>query len=97
LEVMMAAVHARICRKIRERDYYLSLHAEKELLEDQFERSDMEHAILQGFVEKKLTHDPTGTRYLIVGPTPDGRTMGVVCRFRGRNALIIITVFEVGD
>ena len=52
----------RIREKIRSRDYYLSSHSEEEMAEDAFERADMENAILSGFVEKKSTRDPRGTR-----------------------------------
>ena len=81
-------------KKIRGRDYYLSSHAEEEMAEDRFERQDIENAILQGSVEKKLTRDPRGTRYRIEGPATDGRLMNVLCRFKEAGPLIIITVYE---
>ena len=84
----------RIRQKIRQRDYYLSSHAEDEMAEDELERFDVEHAILRGFVEKKLTHDPRGTRYRIEGPTEDGRIMQVLCRFKETGSLVIIAVYE---
>ncbi|MFH1076003.1 MAG: DUF4258 domain-containing protein [Pseudomonadota bacterium] len=84
----------RIRQKIRERDYYLSGHAEEEMAEDGFGRSDMENAILQGHIEKKMTHDPRGTRYRIEGTARDGRVMHVLCRFREASSLIIITIYE---
>ena len=71
----------RIRQMIRDRDYYLSSHAEEEMVDDGFVRSDVENAILQGCVEKKLAHDPRGTRYRVEGPAHDGRVMHVVCRF----------------
>jgi len=88
------SVIERIRQKIRERDYYLSSHAEDEMVEDDFERPDIECAILRGFVERKLTHDPRGTRYRIEGPARDGRPMQVLCRFKETGSLIIITVYE---
>jgi hypothetical protein len=87
----------RIRQKIRWRDYYLSSHAEDELADDGFERADAEHAILRGFVEKKLTADPRGTRCRIEGPARDGRLMHVVCRFRETGSLIVITAYAKGD
>ena len=83
----------RIRAKVRARDYYISAHAEEEMAEDGFERSDMEHAIFEGFVEKKLTHDPRGTRYRIQGPAADGRMMHVLCRFKEAGSLVIVTVY----
>ena len=86
----------RIRRKVRERTYYLSSHAEEEMLADNFDRSDVENAILQGSVVKKLTRDPRGIRYIIEGPGNDSRRMHVVCRFHEAADLIIITVYARG-
>ena len=84
----------RIRQKVRNRDYYLSSHAEEEMAEDGFERQDVENAILQGFIQKKLTHDYRGTRYRVEGPATDERPMHVLCRFKEAGPLIIITVYE---
>ena len=89
----MSVIH-RIRRKIRERDYYLSSHAEEEMAADGFDRLDVENAIFYGIADKRLTHDPRGTRYRIEGPAHDGRLMHVICRFREIGNLIIITVYE---
>jgi len=88
------SVIERIRAKLRARDYYLSAHAEEEMTEDGFERADTENAILAGFVEKKLTHDPRGTRYRVQGPARDGRPMYVLCRFKEVGSLVIITAYE---
>ena len=64
------------------------------MAEDDFDRSDFENAILNGFVQKKLTHDPRGTRYRLEGPANDGRIMHLLCRFKEIGDLIIITVYE---
>jgi len=90
------SVIERMREKIRNRDYYLSSHAEEEMAEDQFERVDMENAILEGSVRKKLTQDPRGTRYRVEGPAKDGRLVHVLCRFKETGPLIIITVYEKG-
>jgi hypothetical protein len=87
------SVIERIRQRIRDRDYFLSSHAEEEMAEDAFERLDVESAILRGIVDKQLTHDPRGTRYRIAGPALDGRPMHVVCRFHEAGNLIIITVY----
>jgi hypothetical protein len=83
----------RIREKIRGRDYFLSSHAEEEMAEDGFERRDMENALLTGFIQKRLTHDPRGTRYRVEGPAADGRLMHVLCRFKEVGALVIVTVY----
>ncbi len=83
----------RIRQQIRDREYFMSSHAEEEMAEDAFERPDVENAILRGTVDKKLTRDPRGTRYRIEGPALDGRWMHVICRFRETGDLIIIAVY----
>jgi len=86
---------SKIRQKVTSRDYYLSSHAEEEMADDRLERNDIEHAILRGKIDKKLTQDVRGTRYRIAGPTEDGRLVHVVCRFKEVGGLIIITVYTV--
>lgn len=85
----------KIRHKILNREYYLSSHAEEEMLDDDLERSDIEHAILKGHIEKTLTADLRGTRYRIEGPAQDDRTLHVLCRFKEVANLIVITVYAV--
>ena len=86
-----------IRQRIYARAYYLSDHVEDEMLEDNLERFDVEHAILKGRIEKKLTKDPRGTRYRIEGPSRDGRIIHVLCRFKESQGLLIITTYEVTE
>jgi hypothetical protein len=90
------SVIEKIREKIRTRDYYISSHAEDEMAEDGFERADIENAILKGFVQKKLTRDPRGTRFRVEGPAIDGRLIHVLCRFKEVGSLIIITAYQKG-
>ena len=92
----MAAIQA-IRQKIIDRAYYLSAHAEEEMVADGFERADIENAICKGRIEKKLTHDERGTRYRIEGPARDSRMMQALCRFKADSHLVIITVYALGD
>jgi hypothetical protein len=85
----------RIRAKIHQRQYYLSSHAEEEMLDDGLDRYDIEHAILKGRIEKRLTHDIRGARYRIEGPVPDGRLIHVICRFHVSRNLLIITVYAL--
>ncbi len=57
----------KIRQKIIDRKYYLSSHAEDEMMADDLERIDVENVILEGRIEKKLTRDKRGTRYRVVG------------------------------
>lgn len=67
------------------------------MLDEQLERFDVEHAILKGKIDKKLTQDARGTRYRMEGPARDGRMIQVVCRFREDSNLIIVTVYAVTE
>ena len=84
-------------QKIRSRDYYLSSHAEDEMVDDYLERTDVENAILQGRIEKVMTHDSRGIRYRVEGATIDGRLIYVICRFRENETLIIITIYALTE
>ena len=64
---------------------------------DRLEREDIENAILKGRIEKKMTHDLRGTRYLIEGPAKDGRRVHVICRFKEYNNLIIVTAYALTE
>jgi hypothetical protein len=85
----------RIRQKIIDRHYYLSSHAEEEMLDDDLERSDVENAILKGKIEKKMSEDTRGTRYRMEGPAIDGRLIHVICRLKEDSNLIIITVYAL--
>jgi muramidase (phage lysozyme) len=47
----------RLRQKINDRDYFLSSHAEDEMVDDMLERRDVEQAIRQGRIEKVMTED----------------------------------------
>ena len=68
----------KIRQKILDRAYYLSSHAEEEMLDDDLERDDVENAILKGQIQKKLSEDFRGTRYRLEGPAKDGRVIHVI-------------------
>ncbi len=87
----------KIRQKILDRAYYLSSHAEDEMLDDGLERGDVENAILKGRVQRKLSEDVRGIRYRIEGPAKDGRLIHVVCRFKEDDNLIVITVYALTE
>lgn len=87
----------RIRQKIVNREYYLSSHAEDEMQDDKIERADVENAILNGRIDKKLTEDIRGTRYKIEGSAKDGRLINIVCRFKENGNLIIITIYALAE
>ncbi|MGH7453090.1 MAG: DUF4258 domain-containing protein [bacterium] len=85
----------KIQQKILRKDYYISWHAEEEMMDDNLERADVVNAILKGRIERKLTHDIRGTRYRIEGPAKDGRMIHVICRFKEDSNLVIITAYTL--
>ena len=87
----------RIRQKVIDRAYYLSSHAEDEMLDDGLERDDVENAIFKGRVQKKLSEDVRGTRYRIEGPAKDGRLIHVICRFKADGDLIVTTVYALTE
>ncbi len=91
----MRGILRRLRQKVIDRDYYLSSHADEEMQDDWLERADVENAILEGEVQKKLTHDPRGIRYRIEGPAIDGRRIHVVCRLDEDDRLRVITVYAL--
>ncbi|WP_363168836.1 DUF4258 domain-containing protein [uncultured Lamprocystis sp.] len=78
-----------------DRDYFLSSHAEEEMLDDDLDRNDIENAILKGRIEKQLSHDSKGTRYRIEGPCLDGRIIHVICRFREESNMLVIKYINI--
>jgi len=52
---------------IREQRYWISVHANKEMSDDNLVSVDLENAILTGKIAKRITKDPRGTRYEVVG------------------------------
>jgi hypothetical protein len=64
--------------------------------EDRLDVLDVESAILTGRLDQTLTHDPRGTRYVVVGHATDERTpVGVVVRFVTLDDMLVLTVYEI--
>ena len=85
----------KIQQSIIDRNYYVSSHAEEEMIDDDLGRKDVENAILKGRINKKMTRDIRGTRYRIEGPARDGRLIHVLCRFKEGSNFIIVTVYAL--
>jgi hypothetical protein len=86
----------RIRNAILDQKYTLTEHAYDEMDEDNFDVLDVEAAILTGQIDQVLTHDPRGTRYVVIGTATDQKTpVGVVGRFLEHDRLLILTVYEI--
>jgi len=55
--------------------------------------ADIEMAIGNGRIRRRFTRDPRGPRYEIVGPTTDGRRVGVICRLKATGKILLITTY----
>ena len=83
--------------RIRTKHYELTGHAEEEREEDGLAMADLQEAMLTGKVERVLTDDPRGHRYVVRGTAQDSREIEVVCRFLASGKLRIITVYVVEE
>jgi len=85
-----------IREKVRTGNYEFTIpHFFEELAEDGLIFADVEVAIANGRVRRRLTRELRGTRYEIVGPTTNGRDIGVICRIKETGKLLFITVYVV--
>ena len=86
----------RIRNAVLDHRYVLTEHAYEEIEKDQLDVLDVESAVLTGEIERALTQDPRGTRYVVVGKATDQETpVGVVVRFVEHDQLLVITVYEI--
>ena len=86
----------RIRNAILSHRYVFTEHAYEEMEKDQLDVLDVESAILTGEIERALTQDPRGTRYVVVGKATDQETpVRVVVRFVEHDQLLVITVYEI--
>ena len=63
---------------IREQRYLISVDANKEMSDDDLVSVDLENAILTGQIAKRLSKDPRGTRYEVVGQATADRLRSFV-------------------
>ena len=86
----------RIRQKIIDRRYLAGPHIREKMLQLRLTVDDIENAILSGYIVRKFTADPRGTRYLVEGAMTDGRMVQVPVRFEARQ-LVLITVYEIEE
>ena len=88
----------RIRNAILDRRYTLTEHAYDEMEEDHLDVLDVESAILTGEIDKVLTMDPRGTRYVVLGNATDQETpVSVVVRFVEHDQLRCYAVVGSGS
>ena len=92
---MSRAELQRIREAIGEGRYYLTDHANEEMLEDGLDVLDVETSILNGVLKRKESTDPRGIVYTIQGMGTDPDTpVGTAGRFTASGEYRIITVYR---
>jgi len=88
----------RIREAVLDGRYALTEHAYEEMDDDDLDVLDVESALLTGEIDKVLTNDPRGTRYVVIGSATDMETqVGVVVRFVESDQILVITVYELDE
>ena len=83
-----------IREKVRNQEYEFPLpHFFEEMADDDLMLADIESAVLHGQIRRRFSRDPRGTRYEIVGPATDGRSVAVICRIKTTGKLLLITTY----
>ena len=91
----MAIIH-KIREKVEKQEYEFTIpHFFEEMADDNLTFADIEMAIAKGQIRRKFTRDPRGTRYEVVGPSIDGREIGIICRIKNTGKLLFITTYAL--
>ncbi len=81
-------------QKVLKKEYEFTIpHFFEEMANDNLVFMDIENAMLKGRINRKLTRDPRGTRYEVVGPAKDGRPIAVICKIKSTSKLLFITTY----
>ena len=81
-----------IQKKIRNDDYFFSLHGDQERQNDNLIIVEVEDALLSGRILEQYKDTGRGESCLVVGFTPKGKPIHVVCG-KEEDVLVIITVY----
>jgi hypothetical protein len=85
----------RIRDKIRNREYVVTIHARREMLDDGYTIYDVERGILTGkVIERQRDHVTAEWKYRINGTTVSGTAIEILAKLSPTNKLVIITIYE---
>jgi hypothetical protein len=88
----------KIREKVKKQEYEFTIpHFFEEMADDNLIFADIEMAITKGRIGRKFTRDPRGTRYEVVGPTTNGREIGIICRIKSTGKLLFITTYALEE
>jgi len=92
---MYATILQRMCEKIHQNEYVMTLHARKEMNDDDYSIFDVERGILTGtIIERQKDQNTSEWKYRIRGRTIANDEIEIVCKLSPTNKLVIITVYE---
>lgn len=91
---------ARVLKVMREKahskQYVISFHARKEMLDDDLSIDDVELAILNGkILERQRDRVTVEWKYRLQGESTDGRPVAVDAKFAPTGKLVVITVYTI--
>ena len=82
-----------IRNEIEKQSYEISLHADDERIADELTVSQLEIVLSQCKIIEHYPNDPRGESCLILGFTPEGIPVHIVCGKNPSGHLILITVY----
>ena len=83
-------------KRVRTRQYVMTLHAEEEMADDILSIFDIERVVLTGkIVERQKDHKTKEWKYIVEGETVSSETAVVVGKLSITGKLVIITVYKV--
>lgn len=81
--------------KVRRREYVVTAHARKEMIDDDFAIYDVERGIRTGeILERQKDQITAEWKYRINGKTISGDEIELIVKLSPTNKLVIITVYE---
>lgn len=92
---MHKRVLTRMREKVRRREYVVTAHARKEMVDDDFTIFDIERGILTGeILERQKDQTTSESKYRIKGKIISGDEIELITKLSPTNKLVIITVYE---
>ena len=93
---MFKRILLQIQEKVRHHEYVMTVHARKEMNEDELTIYDVEQGILSGEILERQKDRETGEwKYRLNGETISGEGIEIVTKLSITGKLIIITVYLV--
>lgn len=93
---MFERILKRFREKIRSRQYMMTYHARKEMIDDALTIYDVEYGILTGKIIERQKDRRTGEqKYRISGETLENNAVEVIAKSGLTGKLVIITVYKL--